>query len=158
MQPVAEALARDIMTSDVIAFSPETTAGEVINALLEHKISGAPVIDRDNSLVGVISEFQLLVVAYDRSMRHTPIRELMTTDVFSVAYETPITKIVDLLVLHRIRRVPVVNEGRLVGLISRRDILRYVAGQDSEKADAELRNMIVRLEPRSSRVASLALM
>lgn len=116
--------AEDIMTRDIVAIRPETTLQQATDMILKNRISGMPVTDSDGRLLGVITEFALLAIAYDPEVRTAPVSEYMTRNVISVAEDEPIAKIADLCILHRIRRVPVVSQERLVGLISRRDLLQ----------------------------------
>jgi CBS domain-containing protein len=116
--------ARDVMNSKVISISPETTVAETIDILIEHGISGMPVVDADNHILGVVTEFAVLAVTYDPSVAADPVSRHMTKDVITVASSDPITKVADLFIIHRIRRVLVVQDGKLAGLISRRDLLK----------------------------------
>ncbi len=100
-------------------------AQDAIEELLKHKISGAPVVDSDGKLVGIVSEYQLLAVIYDEEFKNQPIKELMTKEVLTVEEETLLTEIANLFIVHRIRRLPVLRDGELVGQISRRDIIRF---------------------------------
>jgi CBS domain-containing protein len=106
------------------------TAEEVIKMLLEHRFSGAPVTDEQGCLKGIISEYRLLEVIFTPELKNAPVSKFMTTDVVTVDEETPLTEIASQFVLHRIRRLPVVRDGRLVGTISRRDLLRQIADSD----------------------------
>ncbi len=117
--------AQDVMTKDLVTLGPDTTAEEAIEILLKHKISGAPVVDLDGKLVGIVSEYQLLAVIYDEEFKNQPIKELLTNEVLTVEEDTLLTEIANLFIVHRIRRLPVLHEGELVGQISRRDIIRF---------------------------------
>jgi CBS domain-containing protein len=117
--------AHDVMTKNLVTLSPDTTAEEAIEILLKHKISGAPVVESDRTLVGIVSEYQLLAVIYDDGFKEQPIKELMTKEVLTVDEGTLLTEIANLFIVHRIRRLPVLHEGELVGQISRRDIIRF---------------------------------
>jgi CBS domain-containing protein len=76
--------------------------------------------------VGIISEFALLATAYDATTACDTVGQHMTTDVLTVNADDPIRKVADQFIVHRVRRVPVIDKGRIVGLISRRDVLKAV--------------------------------
>jgi CBS domain-containing protein len=97
---------------------------EAIDQLLLQRISGLPVVDDREQLVGVLTEFALLAIAYDDRICHDKVRKHMTTEVFTVEANDPVSKVADLCIVHRVRRVPVMENGKLIGLIARRDVLR----------------------------------
>jgi len=113
-----------IMTSDLVTVRPDASVQEAIDVLLNQQISGLPVVEDDGRLVGVITEFALLAVAYDKRVKNHSVRHHMTRDVIAVDVDDPISRIADLCIVHRVRRVPVMKDGRLVGVIARRDVLR----------------------------------
>jgi len=117
--------ASDAMNREVVCLRPEATVEEAIRILLEREISGAPVVDRAGQLVGIISEFQLLEVLYSPELKSAALGEFMTRDVLTVGEQALLSDVVSLMIAHRIRRVPVVQDGRVVGLLTRRDLLRY---------------------------------
>lgn len=118
--------ARDIMRREMITIGPETTVGESIEIILKHGISGLPIIDNSGDLIGMITEFALLASAYDRAVQHEPVERHMTRQIVSVDVDASLHEIADRFIVNRIRRVPVLDNGKLVGLISRRDVLRGV--------------------------------
>lgn len=118
--------AQDIMNEDVVTVGPDSTVEEAIELLLEQRISGLPVTDPGGNLIGIVTEFALLAVAYDESVRREKVSQHMTTELITVAPEDTIRTVADLCLVHRVRRIPVVNCGRLVGLIARRDVLQGV--------------------------------
>ena len=118
--------ARDIMSESVLTISPEATVQDAIETLLSKKISGLPVVDTNGQLVGIITEFALLAMAYDVDVRQERIRKHMTTEVISVNPDDPIRKVADTCIIRRVHRVAVVEEGRVIGLISRRDVLKGI--------------------------------
>jgi CBS domain-containing protein len=118
--------ARDIMTESVITIRPSCSIQEAIELLLAKDISGLPVVDDRGRLVGIVTEFALLAVAYDERVLNDSIEQHMTTELLTVDTKDPMSKVADLCVAHRVRRVPVMDEGRLVGLISRCDVLRAI--------------------------------
>jgi tRNA nucleotidyltransferase (CCA-adding enzyme) len=124
--------AEQVMQRNVVSLLPTTTVEQAIRLLRELGFSGAPVVDRDGTLVGIISEFALLEIVYDPSIRTRPVSRFMTRDVLTVTEDTALSDIATLFVRHRIRRVPVVRDGQLVGVVSRPDLLSHVleAGDD----------------------------
>jgi CBS domain-containing protein len=113
-----------IMTSDLITVRPEASIEDAIELLLGQQISGLPVTDDDGRLVGVITEFALLAVTYDRRVKNHTVSQHMTREVITVDIDDPVSRVADLCIVHRVRRVPVMKDGRLVGVIARRDVLR----------------------------------
>ena len=113
-----------IMTTDLITVRPDVSIDDAIELLLNQHISGLPVMDEDGRLAGVITEFALLAVAYDKRVKNHTVSQHMTREVITVDVNDPISRIADLCIVHRVRRVPVMKDGRLIGLISRRDVLR----------------------------------
>lgn len=116
--------ARSIMTEDVVTISPESSIQEAIEMLLKQEFSGLPVVDHSGSLVGIVTEFALLGLVYDDRIRSDSVSKHMTTEVLTVDVNDPVSMVADLCIVHRVRRVPVMDKGRLVGLIARRDVLR----------------------------------
>ncbi len=113
-----------IMTTDLVTVRPDASIEDAIEILLNQQISGLPVTDDDGRLVGVITEFALLAVAYDKRVKNHTVSQHMTRDVITVDIDDPISRMADLCIVHRVRRVPVMKDGRLVGVIARRDVLR----------------------------------
>jgi CBS domain-containing protein len=114
--------ARDIMTPEVVSLEAETSVHEAALLFSERRISGAPVCASDGTIVGIVSEYDLIA----RSGR--VVREVMTRDVVSVPANATVDRVRALLVTSRFKRVPVVDEeGRIVGLISRSDVVRELA-------------------------------
>jgi CBS domain-containing protein len=118
--------ARDIMTERLVTIQPACSVQSAIELLIQEQISGLPVIDGSGQLVGIVTEFALLATAYDDSITEESVEKHMTTEVLTVNVDDPVRKIADLFIVHRVRRVPVMDGGRIVGLISRRDVLQAV--------------------------------
>ncbi len=116
--------AREIMTEDVVTINPESSLEEAIELLLLQQISGLPVTDNEGHLVGIVTEFALLAIVYDEKIRQETVSKYMTTEVLTIDVDDPIRKIADMCIVHRVRRVPVMENGRIVGMISRRDVLK----------------------------------
>ena len=143
-------LAKDIMTRDVITVSPEDKVEEVARLLVENKISGIPVVDEENHVVGIITEKDLMVKAselkvpfyvtlfdsiifLENPMRFnndlkkytaSRVKDVMNTKIQAVEEDTPVSKIVEIMQGRGINRVPVLRNGKLVGIITRNDILK----------------------------------
>ncbi|MEM9658458.1 MAG: CBS domain-containing protein [Planctomycetota bacterium] len=118
--------AREVLAGDTITIRPSCALREAIDLLLESEVSGLPVTDDAGHLVGIITEFAMLAITYDDCLDNDLVAQHMTTDVLTVDVNDPISKAADLCIVHRVRRVPVMENGKLVGLISRRDVLRAV--------------------------------
>jgi CBS domain-containing protein len=131
---------KDAMNRRVVSIVPNATVEEAIRTLLEHKISGAPVIDKEGKLVGIISQFQLLEVLYDPQIRTQRIQQFMTKEVLTLEDTALLGTAANLFVLHRIHRIPVLCSGRVVGVISRSDLLKYFL-ETGEKIEAFFDNL-----------------
>ena len=124
----------DVINKDVLTISANVTVEEAMRYLVDNKISGTPVVDEEGYLVGIISEFQLLETLYSPEVREMPVRDVMTKDVLTVKSNMMLSDAASLMVAHRIRRLPVVDDGKIVGIISRRDLLKYTL-EASDKLD-----------------------
>ena len=118
--------ARDIMTDRVVTIGPDAFLQEAIEVILAMQVSGLPVVDANGKLIGIITEFALLTTAYDATTACETVGQHMTVDVLTVNADDPIRKVADQFIVHRVRRVPVLDKGRIVGLITRRDVLKAV--------------------------------
>jgi CBS domain-containing protein len=118
---LAPITAGELMTREVVTASPETTPAELARLLLDHSIGGVPVLDAAGALVGMVSGFDVI------SKPGSSTAEIMSRGVVNVSESSGVDEIVALMGLHGIRRVPVCNDGRLVGIISRSDLLRHYA-------------------------------
>ncbi len=120
--------AQDIMSENVVTIGSNATVQEAIDTLLEKNISGLPVVDPRGQFVGIVTEFALLAIAYDENIRQEKVFKHMSTELITVDPNAPVRKVADLCIIHRVRRIPVVQEGHLQGMISRRDVLKSVYG------------------------------
>jgi CBS domain-containing protein len=109
--------AEAIMTREVQTASPDELVEDVAKRLAFHNISGMPVEDWDGTVIGIVSELDVI------DKLHDTVRDAMSSDVVSVARDTPIEQIAALMAERRIKRVPVLVEGMLVGIVSRHDIV-----------------------------------
>jgi CBS domain-containing protein len=109
------------MTSDVITTTPETPTENVARTLFSNAISGLPVVDGDGRLVGVVTEFD--IIAKDGRT----VGDIMTRDVVTVGEDTDAEAVARILTSRHVRRVPVVREGDVVGIVSRSDLVKLFA-------------------------------
>jgi CBS domain-containing protein len=115
------------MATDLVTVAPEMDIHSAIELLLEREVSGAPVIDGKGDLVGILSIKDCLKIAYSASYhkeRGGPVSEFMSSDVQTIEADADIVEAAEMFLKIRYRRFPVMNEDRLVGLISRYDILK----------------------------------
>jgi CBS domain-containing protein len=163
--------ASDVMTRSVLSVRPDATIAEAIRLMLDNRISGLPVIDEAGRLVGILTEGDLLRRSETGTERHRPrwleilmgpgrlaeeyvrthgrrIAEVMTRDPVTVTPDRPLKEIVELMERHRIKRVPVLDGEVPVGILSRADLLRGLAGAleatpIAVMSDAEIRESIL---------------
>ena len=125
-------IARDCMTHRLITFRPDQPIREVVKILLSKKISGGPVVEGEHDLVGMISELDcmraLAGTAYEGhyTARDRLVRDEMSKTPFTIGPEDNIYTMAHLFETHLIRRLPVLEDGVLVGQVSRRDVLRAI--------------------------------
>jgi CBS domain-containing protein len=139
---------QDVIQRDVITVTPDLSYAEVARILHDNKISGAPVVDDDGALLGIISEKDLLRVLYPRygsyyegpemytdfeerenkicEIKENKITHFMTTDIVMISLETPIMKIGGLMLAKGVHRLPVVENGILIGIVTRGDIFKTI--------------------------------
>ncbi len=120
---------KDYMTKKLVTFNPEQNMDEVIDSLLKMNISGGPVVDNENNLVGIISEGDCLKQAVRGKYNNTfhdsgKVKDRMTTDVKTINPNMDIFSAAQMFLDLKLRRFPVLQEGKLVGQISQRDIMR----------------------------------
>lgn len=112
---------RAVMTTEIIAVYPHTSTRVALEALIDNKISGVPVVTEDDRIVGVLSEMDLLKVFYEDGA--DTVERLMTRDPRSFHVDDALVDVVDCLMANNFRRVLIHEDGKLVGLISRADLL-----------------------------------
>jgi CBS domain-containing protein len=124
------ALVRDYMAGRLVAFKPEMDVLDAIQELLQNRIAGAPVVNDRGELVGMLSELDCLKVGLNAGYYGDlggPVADYMTPDVETVDADTNIIDLAQRFLDTRFRRFPVVKDNRLVGQISRRDVLRALS-------------------------------
>jgi CBS domain-containing protein len=117
--------ASDVMTRPVVSARPKASARDVVLQLTTGLYSGMPVTEEDGKIVGIITELDLLsAVAEGKELAKTTAEDIMSRDVVTVNPGTPVTDIIPIMQARNLIRVPVVKGGKLVGIVSRSDILR----------------------------------
>jgi predicted transcriptional regulator len=122
-------LARDIMVTKVLTLSPETHLHEAAHFLLKNNISGAPVVNEAKELIGMFSEQDMMTALIDAAYDNLPSSEIgstMTRDLNTIDEEADLLAIVQIFQNKAVRRLQVVREGKLVGQLSRRDVIASV--------------------------------
>lgn len=163
--------ARDVMTSTIFSVQPNATILQAARQMLQHHISGLPVIDRTGELIGILSEGDFLRrretaterrhsrwleflmgpgrLAAEYSHSHgSKVAEVMTADVYTVTEDTTLEDIVELMERRRIKRVPVMRGKKIVGMVTRSNLMHAMvslahAEQKSTKDDASIREALL---------------
>ena len=140
----------ELMTAEVVTIAPEASILEAARLMLQHKISGLPVVDATRNLVGIVTEGDFLRRQETGTQRHRPrwlefivgpgklaaeythasgrkVDEVMTREVYAASEDMPLEQAVHLMERHRIKRLPVTRGRTVVGIVSRANILRTVA-------------------------------
>ncbi len=115
--------ARDIMTPDVITIHPHASVQDAARYLSGYRISGMPVVDGEHQVIGIVTEADII------TRPGLTVEKIMTRRVVSVQEYTPIDEIAQILTTHHIKRVPVMAGDRLLGVVSRADIIRMMASR-----------------------------
>lgn len=164
-------IAAEIMTHPVLAIDPSAPVSQAIRLMSQHHVSGLPVVERDGQLAGILTEGDLLrrveigtegdapgwLAALFRPghqaakfvlTRGRRVRDVMSWDVVSVPEDTSLADVVALMRRHGIKRIPVVRDGRLLGIVSRADLVRRVgevlsADEAASANDATIQREIV---------------
>ena len=158
--------AKDIMTTSVVTVSPDTTVPEIAKLLLERRISAVPVIGEAGQLLGMVSEGDLMRRSENETERHRSwwlglldapeqtafdyikshgrhASDVMTRDIVTVGEDAMLEEIADQLEKHRIKRMPVLRDGKMLGIVSRADLLHGLVARRAAPAstakDSEIR-------------------
>jgi len=161
--------AMDVMVRNVLTVKPDTSVAEVARLLVEHDISAVPVVDDHGKMVGIISEADLMrrveigtekqrpwwleamtpatTLANEFAKSHGKrVAELMSPQVVSASEDTPLIEIATLLERHQIKRVPITKDGKLVGVVSRSNIIQALASSKEEPDSERQSDRAIRLE------------
>jgi CBS domain-containing protein len=126
--------AEEIMTEDVVTVREDTPILQAIEIMLAHRISGVPVVSKNMTLVGVLSEKDVVNLLYDLdSSEKNKVRNFMTARPVSFEKDDSLVDICDFLAKNLFRRVPITSKGKVVGIISIPDILKYILELRKEK-------------------------
>ena len=145
--------ARDVMTRDVVSVASDTPMRKIAALLVEKRISGVPVVDGSGAPIGIVSDGDLIgrseaerearqdwwltTLAEGEAvnpeflarLNYPTARDVMSAPVISIDEETSLGEIAELMAEHRIKRVPVVRDGRIVGIVSRADLVRALVAR-----------------------------
>jgi CBS domain-containing protein len=117
----------DVMNTPIVAASPNASAREIALHMLLGGFSGVPIADGNGSLVGIVTELDLIkALRAGKPLEHVSVTDIMTCDVVTVDVSTPVEEIMRIFECEHILRVPVMREGKIVGIVSRPDLLRAV--------------------------------
>ncbi|NBC23921.1 MAG: CBS domain-containing protein [Gammaproteobacteria bacterium] len=125
--PLRSVLVKDWMAANLVTLKPDMDVMDAVAKLVEARIAGAPVVDHHGNMVGMLSEFDCMKVALDSTYHGEwggRVSEFMTKDVITVPADMSIIDLARRFQESRLRRFPVMDDTRLVGQISRRDVLR----------------------------------
>ena len=114
-------IAKDIMTRDIITVSPTMKVKDLAMTLIKNQISGAPVAAKNGKILGVVSEADIL------TKKGKDVKAIMSNKVISVNEDAAVEEIAQLMTTHSIKRLPVMNGAKMVGIVSRADIVSAIA-------------------------------
>jgi CBS domain-containing protein len=163
-------LTKDIMSRVVVTVTPSDSILHAIRLMLQHKVSGLPVVDASGNLVGIVTEGDFLRRTETATVRHRPrwveflmgpgplaaeytraagrfVAEVMTPDVVVATAEMELQEVAGLMERHHVKRLPVVSDNRLAGIVTRQDMLRALVGRKpalaAETDDAAIHGRLV---------------
>ena len=162
--------ASDVMTSKVVSVTPDATLGDMLRIMLDHRVSGLPVLTPEGKLVGIITEGDFLhrvetgtdvkrsrwrafltapdTLAEEYIRAHgRKVSEVMTRDLITVGEDTDLGEVIHLMEKHQVKRLPVVKDGRVVGIVSRANLVQALAGllrggAKVDEGDAAIRDKV----------------
>ena len=123
------AKAKDIMNTGVLAVTRDTDIYEAIRIMVAHKVTGLPVIDEERRLVGIVTEKDVLTLLYNIEDKPGRVETFMTPTVVAFDQDEDLAAIAESLCNNHFRRVPILSQGKLVGILSRKDVIRHIKEQ-----------------------------
>ncbi len=124
--------AQAIMKTEVVSVTKDTDIYEAIRTMVAHNVTGLPVIDNDRTLVGIVTEKDVLRLLYNVEDKPDTVEHYMTPSVVSFDQDDDLTVLSQRLRDNHFRRVPILAKGKLVGIVSRKDIIRHIRAQHIE--------------------------
>ena len=118
--------AKTIMTTDIAYVKKQTPIYEAIGILVEKNITGLPVVNDDMTLAGIITEKDVLRLLYDVEDKPGKVEDFMTKGIVSFNQDDSVIDIAECFIKNHFRRVTITSEGKLAGIISRKDIIKYI--------------------------------
>lgn len=125
---------RDVMSEYFASAHINSTVGDVMEKMLEEGLETMLIVDDKSQLVGSIEESLLMVAAFDEHWRNNPVSLHMERKFITVRPDEPVGQVIEKFMLHRFSEFPVIFEGKLIGVLTRRQLLRTVLGQQEWKA------------------------
>ncbi|MFC1762266.1 CBS domain-containing protein [Planctomycetota bacterium] len=119
-------MAEDVMRTGLLTIGIDTPLPQAARTMAYKRVTGLPVVDSYMNLSGILSEKDILCALYDPTVRSTDVADLMTRDVISFRRQSSLFDICQCLIDNAFRRVPILDQGRLIGLISRADLVIYI--------------------------------
>lgn len=124
------------MTTDIVSVKPATPIYEALDLLSKKKVSGLPVVNDQGGVVGILSEKDVLRILIDKRLKvKDTVENYMTREVICFTEEDSVSSICNFFMRSHIRRVPIVRDGKLVGIVSRRDLVNLILEVQSKTSD-----------------------
>jgi CBS domain-containing protein len=146
--------AKDLMTTQVVTVNVDDTIDHAITLMVKHRISGLPVLDREGRPVGIISEFDLLELISEGQTEQDKVFHYMSPELFAVTEEDSWVTVVDAFRAKRVRRLPVLRDGQLVGIVTRHDLMHAI--RDARQRVRQQLTQEACKTPRQARVETVA--
>ena len=129
--------ARDVMNRDVVSVKKDSPIFEAVQLLVEHDLSGLPVVDDDMTLIGLLSEKDVVDLFYDsENAENKTVNDYMTDPAVQFEENSALANICDFLLKNIFRRIPITSDGKLIGIISIKDVLNSVLQLRQEKVSS----------------------